>query len=229
MRQDQLLRTARHLMAMPVMVGALAAPAHALSVDTGPGIINGGGWSLYDDRPKTNGYQSLAALFTVDAAQDTITSVQGWMNWNYGGVITFSVRTVFQDLPGAVLHSTRVALPATTVGVPDWRGVGGLDWQLQAGDYWLVFEGSPGAGFGSMPGGAPQPLARYASSPGLLGEEWMDAATLGFGVRINIAPEPPPLQEVPSVPEPAAAWLLLSGLAIVAIIAHRRGLVGPVA
>ncbi len=199
---------------------ALMAPAHALVVDTGPGFNIGGGASLYDDRPLTTGYQSLAAAFTVAAAQDTITSVQGWMNWAYGGVITLSVRTVFNDLPGAVLHSTRVALPATPMNVPDWRGVGGLNWQVQAGDYWLVFEGSPGAGFGSLPGGAPNPLAGYASSPGVLGTEWMNADALGFGVRINTTPEPPPVP----VPEPAAALLLLGGLAVVAGAVRRRRL-----
>jgi hypothetical protein len=63
-----------------------------------------------------------------------------------------------------------------------------------------------------MPGGAPAPLAAYASSPGLLGAEWMNADTLGFGVRINIAPEPPP-----PIPEPATAWLWALGAAALLI------------
>lgn len=212
MRPVQIAAAARHVLTVSTLFACLAPPASALTVDTGPGIDYGGGWSLYDDRPLTSGYQSLAALFTVDAAQDTITSVQGWMNWAYGGHITFSIRTTFQGLPGATLHRTQVALPATVLNVPDWRGVGGLDWQVQAGDYWLVFEGSLGAGSGSMPGQATNPLAGYASSPGLMGAEWMRADTLDFGVRINTFPEPPPL---PAVPEPAAGLLLLAGLGLV--------------
>lgn len=219
MRAPEHPRLIQFLLAAPALVVALMSPAQALVLDTGPGEDYGGGWSLYDDRPSTNGYQSLAALFTVDAAQDTITSVQGWMNWAHGGVMTFSVRTVFQGLPGAVLHSTSVVLPATVLNVPDWRGVGGLNWQLQNGDYWLVFEGSRGAGSGSMPAGAPNPLAGYASSPGLLNAQWMTANTLDFGVRINTQPEPPPL--VP-VPEPVTAALLLSGLGIVTAATRRR-------
>lgn len=207
-------------MAVTALACSVHGHAQALSVDTGPGENYGGGWSLYDDRPLTNGYQSLAALFTVDEAQATITSVQGWMNWAYGGNLTFSVRTVFQGLPGATLHSTRVAIPATILNVPDWRGVGGLDWQVQAGDYWLVFEGSRGPGSGSMPGSAPNPLATYASSPGLQGAEWMSAPTLGFGLRINVSPEPPPL---PAVPEPATAVLWIGGLAVLVAAARRKG------
>lgn len=218
------LDTLRWRLAWPALACALASPAHALSIDTGPGIDWGGGWSLYDDRPQTSGYQSLAALFSVDAAQDTVTSVQAWMNWGYGGTLTFSVRAMFQGLPGALLHSTRVNLPATTLNLPDWRGVGGLQWQLQAGDYWLVFEDGRDPGSGALPAGAANPLGGYASSPGLLGATWMRADTLGFGVRINFSPEPPPL---PAVPEPAVALLLASGLGMLGAAARRRAAQAP--
>jgi len=194
--------------AASVLVCGIGTPAHALTVDTGPGINDGGGWSLYDDRPQTTGYQRLAGRFSVDAL-DTITSVQGWMNWDGGG-LTFAVLSDFAGLPGGRLYDTTVLVSPTVVLQPDWRGVGGLNWQLQPGDYWLVFEDVRGAGSGSMPAGAPNPLARYASGPGLQGTDWMDAATLGFGVRINTVPEPPPL---PAVPEPVSALLFALGLA----------------
>jgi hypothetical protein len=76
-----------------------------------------------------------------------------------------------------------------------------------------VFQDRPGfnSGSGSMPGGAANPLAAYASSPGLQGAGWMRADTLNFGVRINTFPEPPPL---PAVPEPATWLLLMVGLAV---------------
>lgn len=192
------------------LAALLAAPALALSVDTGPGLDVGGGWSLYDDRPATPGFQHLAARFTVDAS-DIITSVQGWMNWD-GGKLAFSVMSDFQGLPGARLHSATGYLAPTEVNRPDWRGVGSLNWSVDAGTYWLVFEDQRDPGSGSMPAGAPAPLAAYASSPGLLGAEWMSADTLGFGVRINIAPEPPP-----PIPEPATAWLWALGAAALLI------------
>lgn len=200
--------------ATALFAGMLATAAQALAIDTGPGSDFGGGWSLYDDRPGSTAYQHLAAQFTLSAA-DTITSVQGWMNWD-GGKLIFSVMSDFQGLPGNRLHSATGYLAATPINDPDWRGVGSLDWSLAAGSYWLVFEDHPDAGSGSMPAGAPAPLAGYASSPSVVpGEPWMRADTLGFGVRINIAPEPPP-----PVPEPATAWLWALGAA--ALLVRRQ-------
>lgn len=193
------------LLILPCAFG-LAAGAHAFSIDTGPGSPTGGGASLYDDRPTTTGHQHLAARFSVDTA-DTISSVQGWMNWD-GGRLGFSVWNDFEGLPGSPLHGVALLLPATATNVPDWRGVGGLDWDLAAGDYWLVFEDARGAGSGSMPGGATTPLAAYASSPGVLGTPWMRADTLALGVRINVFPEPPPAP----IPLPNALLLAGSGL-----------------
>jgi hypothetical protein len=223
MNPSSMLRRLAHSLAAAGLLSALAAPAQALVVDTGPGSNSGGGWSLYDDRPYTTGYQFLAARFTV-ATPDTISSVQGWMNWAYGGGMTFSVETDFQGLPGARLYSVSVLLPATVLNVPDWRGTGGLNWQLQTGDYWLVFEDMRRDGSGSMPGGAPSPLAGYASSPGVVpGDEWMHANTLNFGVRINTTPAPPTLPPLNAVPEPAVAWTLLAGLLVLGRATRRRG------
>lgn len=197
-----------------VLLLALVPPASAFSLDTGPGDNDGGGWSLFEQRPPEWDYQRLAGRFTL-ASAETLTSVQGWMNWD-GGALGFAIYNDFQGLPGSALYSTTGQVAATVVNTPDWRGVGGLDWALQAGTYWLVFEDRPGPGNGSMPGGAPSPLEAYASGPGVApGALWMQAPTLDFGVRINVAPEPPP-----PVPEPAT--LLLWALGGGALLARRR-------
>lgn len=202
-----------------VLTAAASTAAQALVVDTGPGADVGGGWSLYDDRPASPGYQRLAARFELDAP-DVVTSVQGWLNWDFGGALRFAVWSDFAGLPGRPLHEVTVWLAPTGPNQPDWRGVGGLDWALDAGAHWLVFEDTPGPGNGAMPGGAASPLAAYASGPGLQGAPWMSADTLGFGVRINTLPEPPP----PPIPEPATAWLWLAGgLAMGAAVRRRRG------
>jgi MYXO-CTERM domain-containing protein len=198
---------------------AATLPAHAIVVDTGPGADVGGGWSLYDDRPASPGFQRLAARFELDAP-DVVRSVQGWLNWDFGGALRFAVWSDYAGLPGRPLHEVTAWLTPTGPNQPDWRGVGGLDWALAAGSHWLVFEDAPGPGNGAMPGGAASPLAAYASGPGLQGAPWMRGDTLGFGVRINTLPEPPP----PPIPEPATAWLWLAGaLALGAALRRRRG------
>lgn len=207
-------RVCRNILALCLAL-ATVAQAHAFSLDTGPGAAVGGGWSLYDDRPVTQGYQALAGYFTVDTAA-TITSVQAWMNWEFGGRLRFSITTDFFGLPGANLYGAAVLLPVTASNTPDWRGVGGLDWALAQGNYWLVIEDVPGGGSGALPAGAGTPLANYASSPGLGGSGWMQASTLNFGVRINVFPEPPPAST--TVPLPPAGLLLGAGL----IVLHRR-------
>ena len=194
---------------------AFAIPITTWIVDTGPGFDGGGGGaSLYDDRPGPNrGYQSLAARFTLteDVVIDT---VQGWMNWAYGGRARFSILTDFQGLPGASRFTRALELPATGLNDSDWRGPTGLNWAVTQGDYWLVFEDVPNnLGFGAMPGGAPMPLLGYASSPGASGVAgaWQRADVLALGVRIGYE----------SVPAPATTALMLAGLGLLAT--RRRG------
>lgn len=189
----------------------LASPAHALRIDTGPGPDTGGA-SLYDDRPETPSFQSLAARFSVTAA-DTVTSVQGWLNWTYGGGLTLSIHEEFRGLPGATLHTVTVTPLSTGFNQAAWRGASGLNWQLTTGDYWLVFEDvADSLGSGSMPGPVGSPLAGYASANELTG--WFRADTLALGVRIN------------AVPEPASVAMLLGGLVLVGAAVRRRATAG---
>lgn len=194
-------------------VSAFAVPITTWIVDTGPGFDQAGGASLYNDRPGVNrGYQSLAARFTLNE-DVVIDTVQGWLNWGYGGRARFSIFTDFQGLPGASRFSRALELTATGLNDADWRGPQGLGWEVTQGDYWLVFEDVPGnLGFGAMPGGAPMPLLGYASSPGASGVSgaWQRADTLGLGVRVGIE----------SVPAPATTALLLAGLGLLAMRAR---------
>lgn len=194
---------------------AFAIPITTWIVDTGPGFNVGGGASLYDDRPGVNrGYQSLAARFTL-TEDSVIDTVQGWMNWGYGGRARFSILTDFQGLPGADRFTRALELPATGLNESDWRGPTGLRWQVPQGDYWLVFADVPrNLGSGAMPGGAPMPLLAYASSPGASGiaGAWQRADVLALGVRIGIK----------SVPAPATTALVLAGLCLLAMRTRGR-------
>lgn len=92
-----------------------------------------------------------------------------------------------------------------------WVGASGLDWDLEAGTYWVGF--APiGDVWAAAPGNAPDPLNNYAYQ---FEGEW-DTARLDWGLRV----EGTPVDSV--VPEPATLTLCALGLAGLAGRAYRR-------
>jgi len=200
--------------ALVVCAFALASPAHALTVvDTGAGPDYGGGSTLYDQRPVTPQFQSLAGHFTFDQAS-AVQSLQGWLNSNYPGQLTFAIASNAGGLPGQTLFSATVDVTPTAINHPDWRGASGLDWNLGAGDYWFVISATADEPdyIASMPQGpVARPLDAYAVdytySTGfapLFGAE--------YGMRINVS----------AVPEPGRIALLMAGAAVLVSVSRRR-------
>lgn len=204
-----------------VRAWALAAPlllsaAHssALVIDTGPGADSGGVLASGPDNPLGAGFeQSLAVRFTL-ADATTITSVKGWMS-NRGAVgdaLTASIYTSAGSVPGSRLYSSAFQLGASA---PSWTGATGLDWQLAAGAYWVVFEGVAGqVGVASFASGVPHPLDTYRWMAPSLGDYWNNLVpAYRWGVQIS---------DVAAVPEPGSLLMLLAGLGLVAVTLQRR-------
>ncbi len=181
----------------------LSGPARATTlVDTGtpPEVGNG---VLLAAR------QSVAAEFSLSAGT-TIGAVQGYFAGNVSQNITIEIFTDGGDIPGPSLYSGTFA---STIGDGSWQGLGGLDWALDAGTYWVAFEGdSPGTPFsGYIPRGAPNPLGNeVVRTP----TGYINADSINVGVRI--------FDTASAVPEPAVWMMMMAGFALAGGAMRRR-------
>jgi hypothetical protein len=149
--------------------------------------------------------QYFGGRFSVADGQ-SINSIEGYFESRPSsstvGVIDISIHADGGNIPGDTLFSVPLSY---TPGMPlDWYGIGGLNWAIIAGTYWVSF--IPDAVVGVMPGTAPNPLDEYAQgNPG----GWIDAGPdhfddLALGFRIDATPTP--------MPEPSIIMLLGMGL-----------------
>jgi hypothetical protein len=179
-----------------------ATQVFATTIDTGPGPDYGGGSTLAAVNSQSPYHQSLAGRFMLQNTE-TITSVSGWLNWNYPGQVSFSITSDASGVPGSFIHSTTIDVPVTPINHPDWRGASQLGWDVDAGTYWLVISVPEGeSASGSMPQGpVTSPLQAYAA-------DWTYSngfAPIGgaeYGMRIIASP----------VPEPTQGALLAAGI-----------------
>jgi predicted outer membrane repeat protein len=169
-----------------------AAGAQTAIVDTGPGDSSGiGAPSLFNNNL---GFQHLGGRFTL-AQTTVIGTVEGWMA-TPGGTLQARIRSNIANQPGTVLHTASQPVPFS--GTFGWTSFTGLSWSLPAGTYWVTFEPlNPTPGFGSMPIGAPNPLAGYSFlSDGNPGWNSLSPGQT-LGIRIFTPGGGPPVLAVP--------------------------------
>ncbi len=205
-----------HLLAPLLCAFALASPAQALEVvNTGAGPDYGGGATLYDQRPTGTEHQSVAGRFTFGAAS-AVHSLGGWLNSYFPGQLTFAIAADVGGLPGQTLFSSTVDVVPTAFNHPAWRGAQGLDWNLDAGQYWLVISTTPDEPnyFGSMPQGpVARPLDEYAYDY-TYSNGFAQVSGANLGMRINLS----------VVPEPGSVALLMAGAFVLVGASRRRAM-----
>jgi len=196
----------------------------AYIIDTGPGTVTGNSLGR-----GTNWFQYLSGQFTVEEGYTaSISGIEGWMfgvndediftGDNELTIAIYGTETYSHPWPVATLprpdvdneyyYTTFVGPYKSETGdpAPDWHGVGGLDWDLDAGTYWVAFEARPGQDFsGSMQYTVPAPMDIYAyytlGNPGYYKE--LTGKTWGFRIEGLVTPS--------TVPIPGAVWLLGTG------------------
>ncbi len=183
------------------MLLAFASQANAaLLEDTG--TPSGPGFALALD-----GNDWLAGMVHFNAST-LISGIQAYLGGgDNGDSFTVSLYDNTGNLPGNLMGSA-----GAIFGNTGWNGVSNLNWSVGAGDYWVALEvqGSDTLAFGTAPVGAPHPLTLTAFNPG--SGYQLTNQPLNFGLQV--AGE--------TVPVPAAAWLLGSGLLGLAGFARKR-------
>ncbi|GAB4274988.1 MAG: hypothetical protein Kow0092_30500 [Deferrisomatales bacterium] len=188
------------------VTAALAAlfwltPARAATiVDTGPGTVGLGGYSL-------NSGQWAAGKFSITEPYE-VTDAAGWVYVASGSAASVAIYSDGGTKPGSVLFSA----PFASVPAPSetgWAEATGLAWDLSPGVYWVALEVHTGQDLaGSMPYTTGTPLAAY-----VLGRTSWTSYDVKAGLRLRGNPANP-------VPEPATLALVGTGLAWLA--ASRR-------
>lgn len=175
-------------------------------IDTGPGPDLNAGWALRE-------IQWLAAEFSLTEAYN-ITDVEGWMFSVFPAMDATAHISIYSggsDVPVGDPMFSEQFTDSFSDDSPDWHGLSGLDWFLDAGTYWVAFEVLAGDSFfGGMPFPSSSPLDDGAAWVGST-STWIPE-DLRIGVRIQGA----------SVPEPATMLLLGIGLFGLAGIGRKK-------
>lgn len=182
-------------MALAASVSLSTPSSAATIVDTGTPVTMFGGYTV-------SPYQQLAGRFSV-ASETSITDVSGFIGDSAGARITIAIHAD-RGMPEGILYSGSF----TTVAETAFQGLSGLDWRLDAGDYWISFIGSA---LNYMPRAARTPLAAYAAADEY---GWQRDDGLNIGVRINGVSA--------AVPEPATWALMLIGFGAAGVALRRR-------
>ena len=176
-------------------------------VDTGEPTIppGGGGVTIYSN-------QWLAAKFSIDKSY-TITNIQGFIVVYSGGFLDIVIYEGDDEIPNIkneIYHST-FSIPSAQAA--NWCGLSNLEWELEAGTYWVAFEARTPGFEGGMITSSPNPLGDEAwygeSSSSYTGYNPGDYLDLGIRIQAYLnetGPNSPIINSFSTDPDPATGF-----------------------
>lgn len=205
-----------------LIIGTMTYSASADTlIDTGPGQTSGGGGpSLFNDPAdiEAGQFQFVAGQFTLDN-DFTIETAEIWMRVSSfvgSGDMTVKLFSDTDDLPGTLLETATVTANFPAATLPNfpvgWVELDGLDWEYEAGTYWIAFEAIAGSeAQGAVLMGSGESLDAYAISNGLdLVDGYRSQVGTDWDLRLSGS----------QVPEPSC--LALIGLGGILVLRRRR-------
>jgi hypothetical protein len=212
--------------------GALLAAALAPGLACASLVLDTGAPTSNTGSPVTvlSTTQFVAAEFDVTTANAAITELSAYLTEGVGNVgdkFTVDIYST-SNFTGRSNQRTQLYTTTGTFEQNGWNNVA-TNWTPTAtGDYWVALQVSsttqtrgldlPGAGIttssAATPSGTAAALAfAYAGTNGQYNLESASAPTTPFGIQLT---------QASPVPLPASAWLLLSGIGGVGVMARRR-------
>lgn len=194
----------RTLVCLGALVFCGAAWAEVI-VDTGEPTVSGVGWTLCSD-------QFLAGEIAL-GQEYNISGIEVFCFATESAEVTLSIYGDGGGVPDMASLFYSMTFPVFD-GACGWSGADDLEWDLNAGTYWVAFETADA--LAGAPWGVPYPLSAYAWATG---GTWNGPVADNWGLRIQGSP----VDIV--VPEPATLTLCALGLAGFAGRAYRRGII----
>jgi len=205
-------------LSLTIVPGARAA----LIVDTGVGTNYGYGQVVDYSNMMSYHISTVAARFTLNQGY-TVSDVKGYMN----GSGTLDV-LIYGDSSNSINFSSLLySASFNPVGAAGWQGVSGQSWNLAAGNYWVVFQGSSKfEGSATMPTDVTTPLLNYqvgqysGPTPPPIGSlTWYDETAHPVGIQIQSGGGG---GGAVATPEPGTMMLLGSGVLTFGLSRFRR-------
>lgn len=188
----------------------------AVLVDTGSPPVGEGGLTLCGWLSSASPCKQSLAIKVSLAETTNITDIQSFfLKSNQESDLTLSLYNDVNNLPGQELYSRLLNINELYY---HWDGLSGLNWAIDAGDYWVTFEVREGQKFfGSLTTGAPNRLPMAVMTLGVANGDWFNLPDSEYYAALILQGTP-----ITAVPEPESYAMILTGLGVIGLVTRRR-------
>lgn len=199
------------LLSITAFLISISNSSHAtVLIDTGsPALTQNGAITVCNNGTWCQQSVALRVTFNQNV---TIENIESWLYVSNQGDLTISLYDENNGLPESVVHSTILSVNSFDKG---WYQTTPLSWNIDAGNYWTVFEVKNGQSFlGALE--FPAPLQLTSAILNDYYTTWTNIETAGGGGLRIIG------EVITTVPEPENAAMLMAGLGLLGFAVRRN-------